>query len=129
MFLSPGVTPWETTLPGVKNGANNPGIRIFEYDDATLVVQVRHNALRRGVKRVAVALRLEARRGAAVESRRRGATDWRSLTICSSFSANRHIRLLEQSRQTSRLFTCAPRNQDSASPRQRSHRQSESGEF
>lgn len=63
MFLSPGVTPWETTLPGVKNGANNPGIRIFEYDDATLVVQVRHNALRRGVKRVAVALRLEVRRG------------------------------------------------------------------
>uniref|UniRef100_A0A3Q2YRM6 Sphingomyelin phosphodiesterase acid like 3B n=1 Tax=Hippocampus comes TaxID=109280 RepID=A0A3Q2YRM6_HIPCM len=39
MFLSPGVTPWETTLPGVKNGANNPAIRIFEYDNATLVVQ------------------------------------------------------------------------------------------
>ncbi|XP_077431556.1 acid sphingomyelinase-like phosphodiesterase 3b [Vanacampus margaritifer] len=39
MFLSPGVTPWKTTLPGVKNGANNPGIRIFEYDNATLVVQ------------------------------------------------------------------------------------------
>ncbi|XP_061632688.1 acid sphingomyelinase-like phosphodiesterase 3b [Phyllopteryx taeniolatus] len=39
MFLSPGVTPWETTLPGVKNGANNPGIRIFEYDTQTLLVQ------------------------------------------------------------------------------------------
>ncbi|XP_057689460.1 acid sphingomyelinase-like phosphodiesterase 3b [Corythoichthys intestinalis] len=39
MFISPGVTPWETTLPGVKNGANNPGIRIFEYDTDTLLVQ------------------------------------------------------------------------------------------
>nr|XP_061802632.1 acid sphingomyelinase-like phosphodiesterase 3b [Nerophis lumbriciformis] len=39
MFLSPGVTPWETTLPGVKNGANNPGIRIFEYDTQTLLVK------------------------------------------------------------------------------------------
>ncbi|XP_031234800.1 acid sphingomyelinase-like phosphodiesterase 3b [Mastomys coucha] len=36
MFLTPGVTPWKTTLPGVVNGANNPGIRIFEYDRATL---------------------------------------------------------------------------------------------
>ncbi|XP_049675754.1 acid sphingomyelinase-like phosphodiesterase 3b isoform X2 [Accipiter gentilis] len=27
MFLAPGVTPWKTTLPGVNNGANNPGIR------------------------------------------------------------------------------------------------------
>ncbi|XP_028280749.1 acid sphingomyelinase-like phosphodiesterase 3b [Parambassis ranga] len=39
MFLSPGVTPWETTLPGVVNGANNPGIRIFEYDTHTLLVK------------------------------------------------------------------------------------------
>ena len=42
MFLSPGVTPWKTTLPGVKDGANNPGIRSFEYDTQTLLVQVRH---------------------------------------------------------------------------------------
>ncbi|MEQ2299064.1 hypothetical protein AMECASPLE_011693 [Ameca splendens] len=39
MFLSPGVTPWETTLPGVVNGANNPGIRVFEYDTETLLVK------------------------------------------------------------------------------------------
>ncbi|KAF7226859.1 acid sphingomyelinase-like phosphodiesterase 3b [Nothobranchius furzeri] len=39
MFLSPGVTPWETTLPGVSNGANNPGIRVFEYDTETLLVK------------------------------------------------------------------------------------------
>ncbi|XP_041844522.1 acid sphingomyelinase-like phosphodiesterase 3b [Melanotaenia boesemani] len=39
MFLSPGVTPWETTLPGVVHGANNPGIRIFEYDTETLLVK------------------------------------------------------------------------------------------
>uniref|UniRef100_A0A3B5ATB3 Acid sphingomyelinase-like phosphodiesterase n=1 Tax=Stegastes partitus TaxID=144197 RepID=A0A3B5ATB3_9TELE len=37
MFLSPGVTPWETTLPGVVDGANNPGIRVFEYDTETLL--------------------------------------------------------------------------------------------
>lgn len=36
MFLTPGVTPWKTTLPGVVDGANNPAIRIFEYDRATL---------------------------------------------------------------------------------------------
>ncbi|XP_016043327.1 acid sphingomyelinase-like phosphodiesterase 3b isoform X1 [Erinaceus europaeus] len=36
MFLTPGVTPWKTTLTGVINGANNPGIRLFEYDRATL---------------------------------------------------------------------------------------------
>ncbi|XP_023410059.2 acid sphingomyelinase-like phosphodiesterase 3b isoform X1 [Loxodonta africana] len=36
MFLTPGVTPWKTTLPGVVNGANNPGIRVIEYDQATL---------------------------------------------------------------------------------------------
>lgn len=41
MFLIPGVTPWKTTLPGVVNGANNPGIRVFEYDRATLSLQVR----------------------------------------------------------------------------------------
>lgn len=41
MFLTPGVTPWKTTLPGVVNGANNPGIRVFEYDRATLRLQVR----------------------------------------------------------------------------------------
>lgn len=40
MFLSPGVTPWETTLPGVVGGANNPGIRVFEYDTQTLLVKV-----------------------------------------------------------------------------------------
>lgn len=40
MFLSPGVTPWKTTLPGVVDGANNPGIRIFEYDPQTLLVKV-----------------------------------------------------------------------------------------
>ncbi|XP_008320927.1 acid sphingomyelinase-like phosphodiesterase 3b [Cynoglossus semilaevis] len=39
MFLSPGVTPWKTTLPGVVNGANNPGIRVFEYDTQTLLVK------------------------------------------------------------------------------------------
>ncbi|KAG5858041.1 hypothetical protein ANANG_G00025890 [Anguilla anguilla] len=39
MFLTPGVTPWKTTLPGVTDGANNPGIRVFEYDTSTLLVQ------------------------------------------------------------------------------------------
>ncbi|XP_042544657.1 acid sphingomyelinase-like phosphodiesterase 3b [Dipodomys spectabilis] len=39
MFLTPGVTPWKTTLPGVVNGANNPGIRVIEYDRDTLNVQ------------------------------------------------------------------------------------------
>ncbi|XP_070691484.1 acid sphingomyelinase-like phosphodiesterase 3b [Pempheris klunzingeri] len=39
VFLSPGVTPWRTTLPGVVDGANNPGIRIFEYDTETLLVK------------------------------------------------------------------------------------------
>ncbi|CAL8358759.1 unnamed protein product [Arctogadus glacialis] len=39
MFLGPGVTPWKTTLPGVKDGANNPGIRSIEYDTQTLLVQ------------------------------------------------------------------------------------------
>lgn len=39
MFLSPGVTPWKTTLPGVVDGANNPGIRVFEYDTETLLIK------------------------------------------------------------------------------------------
>ncbi|XP_012694248.2 acid sphingomyelinase-like phosphodiesterase 3b isoform X1 [Clupea harengus] len=39
MFLSPGVTPWKTTLPGVVDGANNPGIRTFEYDTDSLLVK------------------------------------------------------------------------------------------
>ncbi|XP_032566151.1 acid sphingomyelinase-like phosphodiesterase 3b isoform X1 [Chiroxiphia lanceolata] len=38
MFLAPGVTPWKTTLPGVNNGANNPGIRVISYDLDTLQV-------------------------------------------------------------------------------------------
>ncbi|XP_059686659.1 acid sphingomyelinase-like phosphodiesterase 3b [Gavia stellata] len=38
MFLAPGVTPWKTTLPGVSNGANNPGIRVIDYDPDTLQV-------------------------------------------------------------------------------------------
>uniref|UniRef100_A0A2K6Q2W0 Sphingomyelin phosphodiesterase acid like 3B n=1 Tax=Rhinopithecus roxellana TaxID=61622 RepID=A0A2K6Q2W0_RHIRO len=32
MFITPGVTPWKTTLPRVINGPNNPVIRVFEYD-------------------------------------------------------------------------------------------------
>uniref|UniRef100_A0A8D0A1U1 Acid sphingomyelinase-like phosphodiesterase n=1 Tax=Sander lucioperca TaxID=283035 RepID=A0A8D0A1U1_SANLU len=42
MFLSPGVTPWKTSLPGVTDGANNPGIRVFEYDTQTLLDVVTH---------------------------------------------------------------------------------------
>ncbi|XP_075706661.1 acid sphingomyelinase-like phosphodiesterase 3b [Rhinoderma darwinii] len=38
MFIAPGVSPWKTTLPGVTNGANNPGIRVFEYDRESLQV-------------------------------------------------------------------------------------------
>uniref|UniRef100_A0A7N8X3G8 Sphingomyelin phosphodiesterase acid like 3B n=1 Tax=Mastacembelus armatus TaxID=205130 RepID=A0A7N8X3G8_9TELE len=38
MFLSPGVTPWKTTLPGVTDGANNPGIRVCQYDTQSLLV-------------------------------------------------------------------------------------------
>ncbi|XP_074411838.1 acid sphingomyelinase-like phosphodiesterase 3b isoform X1 [Zonotrichia albicollis] len=38
MFLAPGVTPWKTTLPGVSNGANNPAIRVVDYDQDTLQV-------------------------------------------------------------------------------------------
>ncbi|XP_076817204.1 acid sphingomyelinase-like phosphodiesterase 3b [Clavelina lepadiformis] len=32
IWIAPGVTPWMTTLPKVVNGANNPGIRLFEYN-------------------------------------------------------------------------------------------------
>ncbi|XP_030073422.1 acid sphingomyelinase-like phosphodiesterase 3b isoform X1 [Microcaecilia unicolor] len=39
LFIAPGVTPWKTTLPGVQNGANNPGIRVFDYDRNTLQVK------------------------------------------------------------------------------------------
>ncbi|XP_062996855.1 acid sphingomyelinase-like phosphodiesterase 3b [Elgaria multicarinata webbii] len=39
MFLAPAVTPWKTTLPGVHNGANNPGIRVFTYDRDSLLVK------------------------------------------------------------------------------------------
>ncbi|XP_066495159.1 acid sphingomyelinase-like phosphodiesterase 3b isoform X2 [Tiliqua scincoides] len=39
MFLAPAVTPWKTSLPGVHNGANNPGIRVFTYDQDTLLVK------------------------------------------------------------------------------------------
>ena len=45
MFLTPGVTPWKTTLPGVVDGANNPGIRVFEYDTQTLLVKVESSLL------------------------------------------------------------------------------------
>ncbi|KAM6108606.1 LOW QUALITY PROTEIN: acid sphingomyelinase-like phosphodiesterase 3b [Pterocles gutturalis] len=36
VILAPGVTP--TTLAGVDNGANNPGIRVIDYDPDTLQV-------------------------------------------------------------------------------------------
>ncbi|XP_069752222.1 acid sphingomyelinase-like phosphodiesterase 3b [Narcine bancroftii] len=39
MFIAPGITPWKTTLPGVENGANNPGIRLFQYNTKTLEIQ------------------------------------------------------------------------------------------
>ncbi|XP_036304261.1 acid sphingomyelinase-like phosphodiesterase 3b [Pipistrellus kuhlii] len=39
MFLIPGVTPWKPIFPGVVYGGNNPGIRLFEYDRATLSLQ------------------------------------------------------------------------------------------
>lgn len=38
MLLAPGVTPWATTLPGVVDGANNPGIRLVEYDKDTMML-------------------------------------------------------------------------------------------
>ncbi|XP_071178184.1 acid sphingomyelinase-like phosphodiesterase 3b isoform X2 [Mytilus edulis] len=33
LFLSPAVTPWKSTLPGV--GSNNPSIRLYEYNRDT----------------------------------------------------------------------------------------------
>ncbi|XP_069479164.1 acid sphingomyelinase-like phosphodiesterase 3b [Ambystoma mexicanum] len=39
LFIAPGITPWKTTLPGVSNGANNPGIRVFDYDRETLQIK------------------------------------------------------------------------------------------
>uniref|UniRef100_UPI00358E2001 acid sphingomyelinase-like phosphodiesterase 3b n=1 Tax=Myxine glutinosa TaxID=7769 RepID=UPI00358E2001 len=39
MFIAPAITPWKNTLPGVNNGSNNPGIRIFEYNITTLELQ------------------------------------------------------------------------------------------
>jgi len=36
IWIAPGVTPWMTNLPGVVNGANNPGIRLFTHDVNTL---------------------------------------------------------------------------------------------
>ncbi|XP_053431782.1 acid sphingomyelinase-like phosphodiesterase 3b isoform X2 [Nycticebus coucang] len=39
IFLTPGVSPWKTTLPGVVNGANNPSIRLFKYNRTTLNLQ------------------------------------------------------------------------------------------
>jgi hypothetical protein len=33
LFLSPAVTPWKSTLPGV--GSNNPSIRLYEYNQQT----------------------------------------------------------------------------------------------
>lgn len=33
LFLSPAVTPWKSTLPGV--GSNNPSIRLYEYNRVT----------------------------------------------------------------------------------------------
>ncbi|XP_012666852.1 acid sphingomyelinase-like phosphodiesterase 3b [Otolemur garnettii] len=39
IFLTPGVSPWKTTLPGVDNGANNPSIRLFKYNQTTLDLQ------------------------------------------------------------------------------------------
>ncbi|XP_069827684.1 acid sphingomyelinase-like phosphodiesterase 3b [Dendropsophus ebraccatus] len=38
VFIAPCVSPWKTSLPGVINGANNPGIRVFEYDRKSLKV-------------------------------------------------------------------------------------------
>ena len=33
-LLAPGVTPWRSTL-APETGANNPGVRLVEYDDQT----------------------------------------------------------------------------------------------
>ena len=32
-FIAPGVSPWMTTLPGVEDGANNPAIRLYYYNN------------------------------------------------------------------------------------------------
>nr|XP_039269632.1 acid sphingomyelinase-like phosphodiesterase 3b [Styela clava] len=39
MLLTPAVTPWRTTLPGVNKGSNNPAIRLFEYNKDTLFLK------------------------------------------------------------------------------------------
>uniref|UniRef100_H2Z1U7 Uncharacterized protein n=1 Tax=Ciona savignyi TaxID=51511 RepID=H2Z1U7_CIOSA len=38
LLIAPGVTPWMTTLPGADDGANNPGIRLFEFDATTMEI-------------------------------------------------------------------------------------------
>ncbi|XP_051869609.1 acid sphingomyelinase-like phosphodiesterase 3b isoform X2 [Pristis pectinata] len=38
MFIAPAVTPWKTTLAGLQDGSQNPGIRLFEYDTNTLQI-------------------------------------------------------------------------------------------
>lgn len=40
MLLAPGVTPWATTYPGVVDGSNNPGIRLYQYDAMNLNLDV-----------------------------------------------------------------------------------------
>uniref|UniRef100_A0ABM0MAT4 Acid sphingomyelinase-like phosphodiesterase 3b-like n=1 Tax=Saccoglossus kowalevskii TaxID=10224 RepID=A0ABM0MAT4_SACKO len=37
MFLTPAVTPWNTTLPGV--GPNNPAIRLYEYNKDNFAIK------------------------------------------------------------------------------------------
>ncbi|XP_044524680.1 acid sphingomyelinase-like phosphodiesterase 3b [Gracilinanus agilis] len=39
MFLTPGMTPRKRTIPEIENGANNPGIRVWDYDRDTLQLQ------------------------------------------------------------------------------------------
>ena len=43
IWIAPGVTPWMTTLPGTVDGANNPGVRLFQYDADTCLPMVRSN--------------------------------------------------------------------------------------
>ncbi|XP_078087365.1 acid sphingomyelinase-like phosphodiesterase 3b [Mustelus asterias] len=38
MFIAPAVTPWKTTLAGLRDGSQNPGIRLFEYNTDTLQI-------------------------------------------------------------------------------------------
>ncbi|XP_067852604.1 acid sphingomyelinase-like phosphodiesterase 3b isoform X1 [Heptranchias perlo] len=38
MFIAPAVTPWKTTLAGLQDGSQNPGIRLFEYNTDTLQI-------------------------------------------------------------------------------------------